>query len=68
MSENSRVMLNNVRLAFPVLEEPEQFQGTGKPRFSATLLIEPAALVTVSLFIGFHIVAFMLGLQEIMPL
>lgn len=43
MSENSRVMLNNTRLAFPVLEEPEQFQGTGKPRYSATLLIEPGS-------------------------
>lgn len=43
MSESTRVMLNNVRLAFPVLDEPEQFQGTGKPRFSATLLIEPGS-------------------------
>lgn len=41
MSNETRVMLTNVRLAFPVLEEPEQFQGQGKPRYSATLLMEP---------------------------
>jgi hypothetical protein len=34
-----KVMLKNVRLAFPVLNKPEQFQGEGKPRYSATLLI-----------------------------
>jgi hypothetical protein len=33
-----KVMLKNVRLAFPVLNKPEQFQGEGKPRYSATLL------------------------------
>ncbi len=33
-----------------------------------TLLIEPATLLVIGVFIGFHIVAFMLGLQEIMPL
>lgn len=35
-----RVMLTNVRLAFPVLNTPEKFQGTGEPRYSATLLFE----------------------------
>lgn len=34
-----RVMLTDVRLAFPTLNKPEKFQGTGEPRFSATLLI-----------------------------
>jgi hypothetical protein len=43
MSESTRVMLNNVRLAFPVLDEPEQFQGSGKPRYSAVLLVEPGS-------------------------
>lgn len=43
MSEATRVMLNNVRLAFPVLHEAESFQGEGKPRFSATLLVEPGS-------------------------
>lgn len=38
-----RVMLDTVRLAFPVLEKPEQFQGEGKPRYSATLLMEPGS-------------------------
>lgn len=41
MSEASRVMLLGARLAFPVLDEPEQYQGQGKPRYSAVLLIEP---------------------------
>lgn len=36
----TRVMLTKVRLAFPVLNEPEAFQGEGKPRYSATLLLE----------------------------
>ena len=40
MENNKRVMLSGVRLAFPVLAKPEQFNGTGNPRFSATLLIE----------------------------
>ena len=40
MENNKRVMLSGVRLAFPVLAKPEQFSGTGNPRFSATLLIE----------------------------
>lgn len=35
-----RVMLTKVRLAFPVLKEPESFQGEGKPRYSATLILE----------------------------
>ena len=43
MSNEKRVMLEEVRLAFPVLNEPERFQGEGKPRFSATLLIEPGS-------------------------
>jgi hypothetical protein len=38
---NSKVMLEDVRLAFPVLNKPEAFQGEGKPRYSATLLMEP---------------------------
>ena len=37
----TKVMLKSVRLAFPVLETPEPFQGQGKPRFSATLLLDP---------------------------
>lgn len=36
-----RIMLTNVRLAFPTLDVPEKFQGEGKPRYSATALIEP---------------------------
>ena len=43
MSEASRVMITNARLAFPVLENPEQFQGQGTARYSATLLIEPGS-------------------------
>lgn len=39
----TRVMLLGVRLAFPVLNEPEQFNGEGKPRYSATLLLEPGS-------------------------
>lgn len=35
-----KVMLKNVRLAFPTLNKPEQFQGTGAARYSATLLFE----------------------------
>jgi hypothetical protein len=38
-----KVMLKNVRLAFPVLETPEAFQGQGKPRYSATLLYDPGS-------------------------
>ena len=40
---SKRVMLKKVRLAFPVLNEPESFRGEGKPRFSATLLMEPGS-------------------------
>lgn len=36
----TRVMLTKVRLAFPVLNEPEAFQGEGKPRYSGTFLLE----------------------------
>lgn len=36
----TRVMLTKARLAFPVLNEPEQFQGEGKPRYSGTFLID----------------------------
>ena len=43
MENNRRVMLLGVRLAFPVLNEPESFQGEGKPRYSATALIEPGS-------------------------
>lgn len=34
-------MLKNVRLAFPVLNEPETFRGEGKPKFSASLIFKP---------------------------
>lgn len=43
MSMQSRVMVTNARLAFPTLEKPEQFQGQGKERYSAVLLIEPGS-------------------------
>lgn len=44
MENNTRrVMLTNVRLAFPCLNEPESFDGSGKPRFSATGLFEPGS-------------------------
>lgn len=33
-------MIRKARLAFPVLNEPEQFQGEGKPKYSATLIFE----------------------------
>jgi hypothetical protein len=39
----NRIMLKNVRLAFPVLDVPEKFQGQGDPRFSATLLLDPGS-------------------------
>lgn len=29
------------RLAFPRLDKPERFQGTGEPRYSANIIIEP---------------------------
>lgn len=38
---STKVMVMKARLAFPVLNEPEQFQGQGKARYSGTLLIEP---------------------------
>jgi len=38
----SKFRLDGVRIAFPVLNEPEQFQGTGKPRFSGTFIIPGA--------------------------
>jgi hypothetical protein len=40
----TRVMLTKVRLAFPVLNEPEQFQGQGNFRYSATLIMDPGSL------------------------
>ena len=43
METKNRAMLNSVRLAFPVIEKPELFQGQGKPRYSATLLYEPGS-------------------------
>jgi len=44
MSSETRIMLKKVRLAFPVLNEPEKFRGSeGKPRYSASLLIEPGS-------------------------
>lgn len=41
MQNAKQVMLKNVRLAFPVLNKPESFQGTGEPCYSAVLLLEP---------------------------
>jgi hypothetical protein len=38
---STKVMLQKARLAFPVLGEPEQFQGQGKPRYSGTFLVLP---------------------------
>lgn len=37
-----KVVLNNVRLAFPKIWEPEQFGGTGEPACSAAFLMDPA--------------------------
>lgn len=38
---NGKVMLIGVRLAFPVLDKPKQFQaGEGKPRYSGAFLID----------------------------
>lgn len=37
---STKVLLKRVRLAFPVLGKPEQFQGEGKAQFSATLLFD----------------------------
>ena len=34
------LILNNVRIAFPKIWEPEQFNGTGKARCSASLIME----------------------------
>lgn len=36
------------RLAFAVIREPEQFQGTGKPRFSGTVLFDKADTKTLA--------------------
>lgn len=36
-----KLMLNNVRLAFPVLFKPEQFQGSGEAAYSCSLLLPP---------------------------
>jgi hypothetical protein len=39
-----KVILKKVRLSFPVLWEPEQFeQGQGKARYSAVFLVEPGS-------------------------
>ena len=38
-----KVMLNNVRLAFPQLFEAKQVNGEGDPAFSAAFLIEPGS-------------------------
>lgn len=38
-----KVKLSDVRLAFPVLFEPEQYQGKGSYRYSATFLIVPGS-------------------------
>lgn len=34
-----KIAVNNARLAFPVLFKPEQFNGTGEPAYSASLLL-----------------------------
>lgn len=39
----SRVVLKNVRLSFPVLFTPEQFDGAGKARYSASFLVVPGS-------------------------
>lgn len=36
-----RILLKNVRLAFPNLFEPTTVAGEGKPRYSATLVLDP---------------------------
>ena len=36
-----KIVLNNVRLAFPVLFKAEQFNGTGEAAYSASLLLPP---------------------------
>jgi hypothetical protein len=36
-----KLMINNVRLSFPVLFEPKQFKGKGDYKFSATFLLPP---------------------------
>ena len=38
-----KVLLKNVRLAFPKLWDAEQFEDGGKPRYSATFLVEPGS-------------------------
>src|SRR5690242_13516824 len=39
-----KVVLKNVRLAFPDLWEAKEFEtGDGKPRYSATFLVEPGS-------------------------
>lgn len=40
MTNPKRVTLHG-RLAFPTIRTPEKFQGTGDPRYSATVLFEP---------------------------
>lgn len=40
MDTSNRVMLTKVRLAFPVLNQPESFQGEGKPRYSGALIMD----------------------------
>lgn len=35
----ARVVISG-RLAFPILNEPEKFQGTGKPRFSSNIIFD----------------------------
>lgn len=38
------IIVKNVRLSFPTLFEPKEFkQGDGKPRWSATFLVEPGS-------------------------
>lgn len=39
----AKVVIKNVRISFPVLFNAEQFNGDGKPRYSASFLVEPGS-------------------------
>lgn len=40
----ARVILKNVRLSFPTLWEPKEYEpGDGRPRYSATFLVDPGS-------------------------
>lgn len=44
MAENTDFIIKTVRLSFPTLFTPQEFkQGDGKPRWSATFLVEPGS-------------------------